>query len=135
MWPTHAVKGTPGAQFHPSLRVPRSATIVSKASRKDFEAYSGFEGTDLASRLRTMKVGDLYVTGLATDYCVKNTIIDGIREGFGVFVVKDCVKGVNLKRTDSATAYRAMLSKGARTTTSQQLLRSMGGRVAVSSSS
>lgn len=135
VWPPHAVKDSPGAQFHPSLYVPRSATVISKASRKNVEAYSGFEGTDLASRLKTMDVSDLYVAGLATDYCVKNTVIDGIKRGFGVSLVKDCVKGVNLKRTDSASAYRQMLSRGARTTTSQQLLKSMGGRVAVSSSS
>ena len=135
VWPAHAVRNTPGARFQPGLRVPKNATIISKAEAKDFEAYSGFEGTDLKTRLKKMGVRDLYITGLATDYCVKNTTIDAVKGGFRVFVVTDCVKGVNLRRTDSATAFRSMVGAGAGTTTSQRLLRSLGGRVAVSSSS
>jgi nicotinamidase/pyrazinamidase len=135
IWPPHAVRDTPGAQFPPSLHVPKSATIVSKATGRDAEAYSGFQGTDLGARLRSMGVKDLFIAGLATDYCVKNTVIDGIGEGFRVSLVTDCVKGVNLKRTDSATAFRKMIGRGARMTTSQQLIRSLSGRVAVWSSS
>jgi nicotinamidase/pyrazinamidase len=129
------VKGTPGAEFHPSLYVPAESTVISKATRKDVEAYSGFQGTNLGARLGRMAVRELYVAGLATDYCVKNTVLDGMEAGFKVFLVTDCVKGVNMRRTDSATAFREMVGKGARTITSQQLLESLGGRVAVSSSS
>jgi len=130
IWPPHAVRDTPGAQFPPSLHVPQNATIINKAARRDTEAYSGFQGTDLGARLRSMGVKELYITGLATDYCVKNTVIDGIGEGFRVFLVTDCVRGVNIKRTDSATAFRKMIGRGARTITSQQLVRSLSGRVA-----
>jgi len=128
MWPPHAIKDTRGAQFPPSLHVPHGTAIVSKATRKDVEAYSGFQGTDLAARLRGRGVEELYVTGLATDYCVKNTVIDGMKEGFRVSIVRDCVRGVNLKRTDSATAFRSMLGRGAGTITSQRLLKSLSGR-------
>lgn len=135
VWPPHAVRGTPGALFQQSLYVPKGAIIISKATRKDVEAYSGFQGTDLGARLRRMGVKEIYVVGLATDYCVKNTMIDGIRDGFRISIVTDCVKGVNRKRTDSATAFRKMIGMGAKTTTSQELSKSLGGRVAISSSS
>jgi len=121
-WPPHAVKDTPGARFPDALRLPADAIVISKATGRDAEAYSGFQGTDLSERLRAMGVEELYVTGLATDYCVKNTVLDGIERGFRVFLVTDCVRGVNLKRTDSASAFKRMEGEGARTTTSARLL-------------
>ncbi|MGA2663554.1 MAG: isochorismatase family protein [Nitrososphaerales archaeon] len=131
VWPPHCVKGTPGARFPPSLHVPRgAATVVSKATRKDVEAYSGFQGTDLAPRLRKQSVGELFVVGLATDYCVKNTVIDGMENGFQVTIVTDCVRGVNLRRTDSASAFRSMTARGARETTSGDLVKRLGRRAA-----
>jgi len=137
IWPPHCVKDTPGARFPSSLHVPKGAVTVSKATRKDVEAYSGFQGTSLASRLRKEGVKELYVVGLATDYCVKNTVIDGIGYGFQVTLVTDCVRGVNLRRTDSANAFRTMTAKGARKTTSRRLAQALSSveRVAVSSSS
>ena len=121
------IRGTPGAQFPSALHVPRGAAIIDKATRRDAEAYSGFQGTDLAELLRRSGVEELYIVGLATDYCVKNTVTDGIAAGFRLKVVSDCVKGVNLKRTDSATAFRSMEGKGAGRTTSQLLLRHLSG--------
>ena len=135
IWPQHAVKGTTGARFPSSLHVPGGANVISKATRPNIEAYSGFQGTQLGPRLRKLNVKELYVVGLATDYCVRNTVIDGMNEGFSVFLVTDCVKGVNVKRTDSATAFKGMLKTGARTTTSNEVLRLLRGRAAVSSSS
>jgi nicotinamidase/pyrazinamidase len=134
-WPPHAIRGTPGAQFPSTLHVPRGAAIIDKATRRNAEAYSGFQGTDLAERLRRAGVEELYIVGLATDYCVKNTVTDGIAAGFRLNVVSDCVKGVNLKRTDSATAFRSMMRMGGGKTTSQLLLKHLSGRVAVWSSS
>jgi nicotinamidase/pyrazinamidase len=133
-WPPHCVKNTPGAEFHPDLRVPKSAVIISKGTRKDVEAYSGFQGTDLAERLERLGVERLYVAGLATDYCVKATVLDGIANGFKVDIVGDCVKGVNMKSTSSASAYRTMMSKGVKKTTSEKVLKEISRRVAVSSS-
>jgi len=123
-WPPHCVKNTPGADFHRALLVPKHATIVSKATTKNSEAYSGFEGTDLAERLTEERVREVYVAGLATDYCIKNTALDAASDGFVVNIISDCVKGVNVKPQDSANAFRAMVSKGVRKTTSEAVLRS-----------
>ena len=127
-WPPHCIQNTPGARFHPSLSIPPEAEVVDKGTLQAEDAYSGFQGTDLARMLRDLGVGRVYVAGLATDYCVKNTVIDGEALGFETFVIADCVKGVNLKRPDSATAMRAMLSKGARKTKSDRLLKTLDGR-------
>ena len=103
--------------------VPKDSTIISKGTTRDEEAYSGFQGTDLAERLRRMGVDKVYVAGLATDYCVMNTVLDGIRAGFRVEVVGDGVKGVNMQPTDSARAFRTMLAMGAKKTESRILIR------------
>jgi nicotinamidase/pyrazinamidase len=134
-WPPHCIRDTPGARFHPSLAVPREAVVIDKGVLRADEGYSGFQGTDLAQKLHKLHVDKIYVAGLATDYCVKNTVFDGAAMGFETYVISDCVKGVNLKPTDSASAMRAMLSQGARQVTSGRLLKSLGGRAAASSSS
>jgi nicotinamidase/pyrazinamidase len=133
-WPPHCIRNTPGATFHPSLAVPRGAEVIDKGVLQGEEGYSGFEGTDLARKLHNLQVGQIYVAGLATDYCVKNTVVDGEVKGFEAYVVSDCVKGVNMKPTDSASAFRAMLSRGARKVTSDRLLRSLSGPAAASAS-
>jgi nicotinamidase/pyrazinamidase len=124
-WPPHCVQNTPGASFHPSLAIPPMARVVDKGTLQAEDAYSGFQGTELARSLRDLGVGQIYVAGLATDYCVKNTVIDGVANSFETYVIADCVKGVNLQPTDSATAMKVMLSKGAKKTTSDRLLKSL----------
>ncbi len=126
-WPPHCIQNTPGASFHPSLEIPADAQVIDKGMLRAEDAYSGFQGTDLARRLRDLEVDGIYVVGLATDYCVKNTVLDGSAQGFETFVVTDCVKGVDLKRTDSATAMRAMASHGAKRTTSGRVVKSAPG--------
>ncbi len=135
VWPPHCVQNTPGASFHPLLEVPSGAEVIDKGTLRTDDTYSNFQGTDLAQRLRSLQVERIYVVGLATDYCVKNTAIDGVREGFETYVITDCVKGVNLRRTDSATALRTMVSRGARKIRSDRLLKSLSGRAAAASSS
>ncbi len=135
MWPPHCVQGTPGAEFHPSLRVPSKAIVISKGTSRDRDAYSGFQETDLAERLRRVGVRELFVGGLATDYCVKNTVLDALELGFKVYIITDCIKGVNLKRVDGANAVRLMAMKGATKVTSSGLLKKLSRRVTVSSSS
>jgi nicotinamidase/pyrazinamidase len=120
-WPPHCVQGTEGAKFHPDLLPPAEVEIVSKADRKD-EAYSFFRGTDLAHRLRRLRfrlglrggIRALFVGGLATDYCVKETVLDGLRLGFQVYYLDDASKGVNVSPDDSQLAVKEMLSKGAK---------------------
>jgi len=134
-WPSHCVRSSRGAGFHPDLHVPKNALVVSKATEPDKEAYSGFQGTDLSSTLKRMGVTELFVGGLATDYCVKNTVGDALREGFLVNVLTDCVRGVNLKRTESAKALRWMKVRGAKERVSENVLKSINRRAAVVSSS
>jgi nicotinamidase/pyrazinamidase len=122
-WPPHCIRNTPGAEFHPSLYIPKTGTVISKGTETNIEAYSGFEGTDLARRLKQENVNELYVVGLATDYCVKNTVLDGISNGFKVDIIGDCVKGVNVKPLDSANAFRTLLAKGVRKRISRDILK------------
>jgi len=112
-WPPHCVQGTEGAAFHPELKLPEDALIVSKGTDPEREAYSGFEGTDLEERLREMGVKRLFVGGVATDYCVRATVLDALRLGFQVFVLEDAVRGVDVNPGDSERALREMLREGA----------------------
>jgi nicotinamidase/pyrazinamidase len=123
VWPPHCVMGTAGAEFHHGLKIPPGSAIVNKASDPSLEAYSGFQGTDLAEQLKRYHVKELFLGGLATDYCVKESSLDAIRCGFTVNVMKDCVRGVNLRRNDSALALRALAGKGARLVTSAEAIK------------
>lgn len=96
-WPTHCVQNTDGAAFHPDLNLPDDATIVSKGDDKDRDAYSAFDGTDLAEQLRQQNIRRLWVGGLAQDVCVKATVLDGEHEGFDVHVITDATRPVNAK--------------------------------------
>ena len=126
--PPRSIRHHPGACDNPSLVLPADAKVIDKGTAQAKDAYSGFQGTDLAQKLHRLHVKQIYVAGLATDYCVKNTVLDGTAQGFETYVITDCVKGVNLKRADSATALRTMLSRGARQTTSGRLAKSLGLR-------
>jgi len=130
-WPPHCVRGTFGARFHPSLKIPPKAIIISKGTKSDSDAYSGFQGTDLADRLRSAGARELFVSGLATDYCVKSTVLDALEQGFGATVIVDCTKGVNLARADSANAIREMVSRGAKRLNSHDILKMLSRRVAI----
>jgi nicotinamidase/pyrazinamidase len=112
-WPSHCVMNTEGAAFAASLELPSSATIISKGTAPGKEAYSGFEGTDLADRLRREGARRLYVGGLATDYCVLNTVKDGLRQGFKVMLLKDAIAAVNVVPADGRTAEEEMVRLGA----------------------
>ena len=112
-WPEHCVHGTAGADFHPGLRPPPVAMIVHKATTRDREAYSGFDGTDLAARLRQCGVRRLVVAGLALDYCVKATVVGGIEAGFEAVLVLDGTRAVNANPGDGAAAIEAMRTAGA----------------------
>jgi nicotinamidase/pyrazinamidase len=112
-WPPHCVAGTPGADFAPGLQLPPQAIIISKAIHSDRDAYSGFSGTDLAERLRNQGVQRLYIGGLATDYCVLNTVRDALAQGFEVLLLEDAIRAVNLQPDDGARAVSDMRQKGA----------------------
>jgi nicotinamidase/pyrazinamidase len=126
IWPPHCIQGTIGAGFHPDLDIPRGATIISKGDKPSAEAYSGFQGTDLESRLKKAEVKEIFLGGLATDYCVRESCLDALRAGFKVNVLKDCVKAVNVKPGDGARAFKEMRGAGANLTTSQTAIRRLG---------
>ena len=112
-WPSHCVAGTPGAGLHPDLVVPEGAIVIDKATDKDTEAYSGFQGTDLAKRLRTFNVKRLFIGGLATDYCVKDTVLDGLKAGFEIFLLEDAVQGIDVPEGNVENALNEMSQSGA----------------------
>jgi len=117
-WPPHCVQGTKGARFHPDLRLPKRTVVVSKGMDPDEDSYSAFQavtskGRDLESTLREMGVGDLFICGLATDYCVRATSIDASKRGFPVRVLRDAVRGVDLKPGDSEGALGELKAVGA----------------------
>lgn len=112
-WPEHCVAGTPGAAFAPGLDLPRDAVVISKATTAEADAYSAFQGTDLAQRLRKQSVKRLFVGGLATDYCVLNTVLDARKEGFEVLLLADAIRAVDVKPGDGERAEREMRTAGA----------------------
>lgn len=112
-WPPHCLAESEGARFAPSLELPKDAVVISKAKDRDFEAYSGFQGTDLADRLRGLGVRRLFIGGLATDYCVKDTVIDALDEGFEVRLLRDTIRAVDVEPGDGEQAERLMTNRGA----------------------
>jgi len=112
-WPAHCVAGSAGAAFAPSLELPAHAVVISKPGAADRETYSGFEGTDLETRLRAATVRRLFIGGLATDYCVLHTVRDAIERGFTVFLLRDAIRAVNVEAGDGARAETEMLRLGA----------------------
>ncbi len=111
-WPAHCVRDTDGAAFHSDLTVPVNAMIVSKATKTEADAYSGFDGTGLAAQLRDKGVKRVFVCGLATDYCVKATALDAHAAGFEVLVLVDACRAVDNPAGTGATALAEMEKAG-----------------------
>jgi nicotinamidase/pyrazinamidase len=122
IWPVHCVQGTPGAELHASLDRSKVDQVVDKAQDPNTQGYSGFHGGNLADVLREHGVDHVYVAGLATDYCVKNTVLDAVREGFDVTVVGDAIRGIDVKPGDSERAIEEMRDAGADVVSSAELL-------------
>ena len=112
-WPPHCVSDSKGAQFASGLNLPANAVIISKGKEMDRDAYSGFEGTDLDERLRSEGIGRLLIGGLATDYCVLNTVKDALKLGYQVLLLQDAIRAVNVKPDDSEKAIKEMTDLGA----------------------
>lgn len=128
-WPPHCVQGTRGAELHPALNTTQISHYFFKASSVDHDAYSEFEGQDEEGRaldevLKTYGVTKLYVLGLATDYCVRATVLDGVSLGYQVYVCTDGVRAVNVDPRDGERALEEMSSAGARLVTSAEILAS-----------
>lgn len=131
-WPPHCVQDSRGACFHPMLRLPESAIILSKGMDPQTDSYSAFqavdqEGNDFAHLLKMFSIKKLFVGGLATDYCVRWTVLDALRFGLRVFLLMDAIKGVNVREKDSEAAVEEMVTLGVKKITIEKLSRMFAG--------
>jgi len=128
LWPVHCVAGTPGAELHPALAPGRIARVFRKGTDAAVDSYSGFfdnghrRATALEEYLRLQGAGDLYLCGLATDYCVKYTALDAVALGFRVFLIEDACRGVDLHPGDVARAVDQMRAAGVKLIRSEEIL-------------
>lgn len=118
-WPAHCVRNTGGALFAPGLRTARIDRVFPKGMDAGIDSYSGFfdnghrASTGMGEWLRAAGATELWVAGLATDYCVKFTVLDALREGFAVKVLEAACRGVELAAGDCARAFEEMRAAGA----------------------
>jgi nicotinamidase/pyrazinamidase len=126
-WPPHCVQGTRGAELHPALETQTIAHYLRKASSPDKDDYSEFEGKDDQGRsldqvLKSHNVKRIFAAGLATDYCVLATVLDGLKLGYEVVAITDSMRAVNVEPEDGARALRQMSEAGANLVTSDDIL-------------
>jgi nicotinamidase/pyrazinamidase len=119
LWPVHCIRNSRGAAFHPKLKLAREAILLYKGMDPQKEGYSVFQsedprGVSFPNLLKLLKVGELYVGGLATDYCVKFTVLEALKHGIKVRLLIDAIKGVDLKAKDSKEAIKKMVKAGAK---------------------
>jgi nicotinamidase/pyrazinamidase len=117
-WPIHCVQNTRGAEFHPNLLDDKHIRVISKGLG-DEDSYSAFE-TDLDLQLRRLGVNEVWVGGLATDYCVKNTVFDALSKGYKVKALRDAMRAVDLHVGDGEKAIEAMRAAGAEIVSASQ---------------
>ncbi|HEY7547814.1 MAG TPA: bifunctional nicotinamidase/pyrazinamidase [Blastocatellia bacterium] len=132
-WPPHCVQGTTGAQLHPGIDQTKIDLLFRKATTPDRDAYSGFEASDEKGRsldeaLKQNGVKTIYVAGLATDYCVRATVLDGLKNGYEVVVVTDAMRAVEVNPGDGQRAIEEMRSRGARLVASRDIIQQAAGR-------
>jgi len=122
IWPVHCVAGSAGAAFHPKLAVPAdNRFIISKGTSREFDAYSAFQGTLLKELLAERGIKRAFIGGLATDYCVKETVCGALNLGYEVLLLLDAVRGVDVAAGDSEKAVNIMLSRGAVGVTEEEI--------------
>ncbi len=127
LWPDHCVQGAHGAVFHPDLRIDKAELIIRKGFRKEIDSYSAFFENDrttptgLAGYLRERGIDTLYLAGLATDFCVKYSALDGRAQGFTVYIVEDAVRGIDTQGS-LALAWKEMRAAGVQIVTSKQIM-------------
>ena len=122
LWPPHCVAGTPGAMFPQALLLPADHKfIISKGLKSEFDAYSGFQDTPLLSLLQERGIRRVFIGGLATEYCVKNTVTGSLNLGFTTFLLADAIQGIDMTPGESEKAVEQMLSEGAIALTEEDL--------------
>jgi len=128
LWPVHCVRHTPGAAFHPDLNQTQIAEVFQKGTDPKIDSYSGFfdnarrKATGLGDYLKERGATDVYICGLATDYCAKFSALDSVRLGFATHLIEDACRGVDLKPGDVGRAIDEMRSEGVRILRSAELL-------------
>lgn len=122
-WPVHCVRDTPGAAFHPELQASKINEVFLKGTNDKDDGYSAFEATNgnLADYLKKNKVNDVYVSGIATEYCVKQTVLDALKNGFNTFAISDAVEGIYKEREDVPRAFEEMRAAGAQIVDSENV--------------
>lgn len=125
-WAAHCIKNTKGAEFHAKLKIPKEAFLIYKGMDPDKDSYSAFHAEDkyrnsLGNLLKILKVEELYIAGLATDYCVRFSARDAIKQGYKVRILADAIKGVDLKPGDSEKTLNEMREEGATMATLKDL--------------
>ncbi|OGT53269.1 MAG: nicotinamidase [Gammaproteobacteria bacterium RIFCSPHIGHO2_12_FULL_42_13] len=128
LWPNHCVQDTPGSQLHPQLQTASVNKIIFKGTDKTIDSYSAFfdnahsRETGLNHYLQGENIKEIYIAGLATDYCVKYSTLDALKQGYSVYVIEDACRGVGLNSGDVAKAIEEMRVAGAKITQSQAVL-------------
>ena len=120
-WPPHCVQHTTGAELHREIDASKVQLVITKGSNPDQDAYSGFQGTELARILRERGVHRVVVCGIATDYCVRATAQDALHEGFEVLVLEDAIRGVEVQPGDCQRAIEELRQAGAKVIVSSDL--------------
>ena len=126
IWPVHCVQNSTGAAFHPQLNLPSTAIVLSKGMSPVEDSYSAFQAVDLEGNafvtiLEKLKIEELFVGGLATDYCVMASVIAACQTGLCVRLLTDAIKGVNLRAHDSENAIKEMIDHGAKPITLEDI--------------
>ena len=127
LWPVHCVQGTPGAELAPALEKQFIRKTFAKGVDSQIDSYSAFfdnghlRSTGLGEYLREQGVDEVYILGLATDYCVKATALNAVELGFKTYLIEDACRGVNLRPGDVARALDEMQAAGVRVIRSDEL--------------
>ena len=133
LWPVHCVENTEGAEFIPGLDSEKIDHVIHKGTEPDLDAYSGFydnahrQATGLNHYLKEKGANKLYIMGLASDYCLKFTVIDGCKEGYDITVVTDGCRGIDMNEGDVDRAFEDMKKAGAKMMTSDEVLKQRKG--------
>jgi nicotinamidase/pyrazinamidase len=129
IWPVHCVQDSDGARFHPGLLLPPECLVFSKGTNPLLDDYSALQARNEAEKPMSQYLDELglhflYICGLATDYCVSQSVMNGLRQGFSIFVLADAVRGVDMEQGDSERALAEMVAAGAILTSLDELLSS-----------
>lgn len=123
-WPVHCVRDTPGAEFHPDLDTSKLDMVLLKGTDNTDDGYSAFEATNenLVGYLRQKRISELYIAGLTTEYCVKQTVLDALKHGFKTFLIEDAVQGICKNKDDVPMAIAEMKKAGASTINADEIV-------------